>query len=272
MVVYWDLAAAWDFMLDYLLLLGAARLAGQSVRQGRLALSAALGALYSVATLVLEIPAWTLAPALLGVCAVAYAKTGRAVKLTLLFALLACALGGAVLALGAAFGSVEHLAHCLLGAHIPWGVFFAAAGASMLLQCTVFRGFARHADSELVRVRIEYGGRDVAVTLLRDTGNELTDPLTGEGVPIIEKAALSPLLEGGGAEPPALLRLRCNTVGGAGTELDAFRCDALSAEGRSLGARLVAISPGSFGGRYGGLWFGEEREEALESGLEASVG
>ncbi|MBQ7713507.1 MAG: sigma-E processing peptidase SpoIIGA, partial [Oscillospiraceae bacterium] len=46
MIVYWDLVALWNFALDYLLLLGAARLAGRGFRRVRLALGAALGAAY----------------------------------------------------------------------------------------------------------------------------------------------------------------------------------------------------------------------------------
>ena len=46
MVVYWDLAAAWNFALDYILLLCTLRLAGLPPRRVRLALGAALGALF----------------------------------------------------------------------------------------------------------------------------------------------------------------------------------------------------------------------------------
>ncbi len=275
MVVYWDLAAVWNFVLDYLLLRGTLRLAGRPVRRVRLALAAGLGAAYSVAALALALPLWTLIAAMAAMCLTAFGRTERRVRLTLLFMLLACSLGGGVLLLGRLCGGVERLARGILYAELPWGVFFAAAGSSWLLLTLVFRGGARHDDGDLARARVEFGGRSVEVTLLRDTGNTLTDPLTGEGVPVIESAALAPLFpEGkeGAAAHRTVTTLRCRTVGGEGTELCAFRCDALTVDGRRLGARLIAVSPQAFGARYRGLWHEEKEEESTENELEAAVG
>ncbi|MBE7004956.1 MAG: hypothetical protein E7425_11900 [Ruminococcaceae bacterium] len=267
MVVYWDVAAAWDLLLDYLLLLGTARLAGRCIRRRRLALSAALGAAFSAASLVLSLPEWTLVPALLAMCALAFAGSGRTVRLTLLFALLACSLGGAALLLGRAFGDVRRFARCMLYARMPWGVFFAASALSYVLLSCVFRGGARGDGGERVHVRVEYAGKRADVLLLRDTGNLLTDPLTGEGVPVIERRALASLL----ALAPPVKQLEAHSACGESTRLDAFRCDQLYADGRALGARLVALSPETFAGRCQGLWFAE-REEAGEYGLETAVG
>lgn len=274
MVVYWDLLALWDFVIDYLLLLGTARLAGRAVPRARLAVSAAFGAAYSLAALALRLPAWTIAAAMCAMCALAFAKTGRRVKLTLLFALLACALGGGVLLLGRTCGGMERLARGIVYARLPWGVFFTASGLSYLLLTLVFHGDAKHGGGEFVRACIEYGGRQVEVRLFRDTGNALTDPLTGEGVPVIEKNALLPLFERGndtGAAYNTFTTLRAQTAGGD-TVLEAFRCDKLTIGGRSLGARLIALSPETFGGAYQGLWFDEEREETERHELEATVG
>ena len=273
-VVYWDLAALWNFALDYLLLLGTLRIAGRPLRRWRLALGAALGAAYSVAALALPLPAWTMPAALLVMTLAAFGRTERYVKLTLLYLLLACGLGGIVLLLGRADG-MERLAYGLIYARLPWGVFFAASGLAYLLLTLVFRAGARHGGGEFVRVRVEHGGRQVTLQLLRDTGNTLSDPLTGEGVPVIEKSALLPLLsgeEGGESARITVTALRVRTVSGADGTLDAFRCDGLFADGRALGARLIALSPEAFGGRYQGLWFDDEREEAKRHELEKAVG
>ena len=235
MVVYWDLVALWNFALDYLLLLGTLRLAGRPVRRLRVALAAALGAAYSVAALALPFSLWTLAGALLLMCCAAFGHTGRFLKLTLLFLLLACGLGGGVLLLGRVSGGMERLARGMVYAQLPWGVFFAAAGLSYLLLTLIFRGGARHGAGDFVTARVTYGGRSVTLRLLRDTGNALTDPLTGEGVPVIEESALAPLFEegnGGSAAYTTFTPLRVGTVSGGGT-LRAFRCDELSVDGRS---------------------------------------
>ena len=274
MVVYWDLAALWNFALDYLLLLGTLRIAGRPPCRPRLALGAALGAAYSVAALALALPAWTAPAALLAMTLAAFGRTGRWVKLTLLYLLLACGLGGIVMLLGH-LGGMKRLGYALIYARLPWGVFFAASGLSYLLLALVFRDGARHGGGDFVWVRVEYGGKHVTLRLLRDTGNTLSDPATGEGVPVIEKKALLPLFSKGNGEGTAYMTitaLRARTVGGAGETLDAFRCDRLSVDGRSLGARLIALSPEAFGGGYQGLWFDDVREEAERHELEKAVG
>lgn len=275
MVVYWDLAAFWNFILDYLLLLGTLRVAGRPLRRGRIVFGAAFGAAYAVAALALALPLWTAAAALPVMTYLAFGRTARYVRLTLLFALLACGLGGAVLLLGRLGGGMARLAYGLFCARLPWDVFFTASGLSYLLLTIVFRGGARHGANEFARVRVEYGGRHVALRLFRDTGNTLSDPMTGEGVPVIEKGALAPLFPEGKPETAAykgFTTLRCATVSGTEAALAAFRCDRLVADGRDLGARLIALAPEPFGGAYQGLWFDEEKEETEQNGLEAAVG
>jgi len=267
-VVYWDLLALWDLAVDYLLLRGTARLAGRSVRRGRLLLAAAAGAAYSVAALALALPVWTLLPAMLLMCAAAFWKTGRWLRLTLLFSLLACSLGGGVLLLGRVCGGMERLVRGVVYARLPWGVFFAAAGLSYLLLTVVFRDGAKRGGGGFVHARVECGGRVVEVRLLRDTGNALADPLTGEGVPVVEEAALAPLFS---AYTP-FTTLRVHTVGGGDTALRALRCVALTLDGRALGARLIAVAREPFGGAYQGLWYDETGEENAKDELEAIVG
>ncbi len=273
-VVYWDLAALWNFLLDYLLLLGTLRIAGRPICRVRLACGAAIGAAYSVAALALPLPPWTLLPAAIAMTYAAFGKEARRVRLTLLFFLLACALGGAVLLLGRFGGGMERLALGVLYARIPWGVFLAASCAAYLLLTIVFRGGAKHDGTEFARAEIEYGGRRVAVRLLRDTGNTLCDPLTGEGVPVVEKCALAPLFRKGTDDAAHIpfTTLHVRTVGGADATLEAFRCDALTVDARELGARLIALSTESFCGAYQGLWYNEEREETERHELETSVG
>lgn len=252
MVVYWDLAALWNFTLDYILLLGTLRLSGGPIRRKRLALGAALGASYSVAALALALPLWLLPAVMLLMCRIAFGCTERYFRLVLLFAMVSCGLGGAVLLLGSLSGNMKRLAVGLLCARVPWGVFLAAAGLSRLLLGVVFRGGARYMGGALVLCRIEYGGRNISLTLLRDTGNALTDPQTGASVPVISREAAGQLIAG---ELPE--RLRCRTVAGCAAELEAFRCTGFALNGKQLGPRLIAVSAQAFGNGYEGLWNGE---------------
>ena len=261
MIVYWDLSAAWNFALDYLLLLGTLRLAGRPIDRKRVALAAALGAAYSVAALAAPRLVWALLPTALLMCRVAFGRAPRLIKLSLLFLLLACALSGLVLLLGRR--DMARLARGAVLAELPWGVFCAAMAGAYALLTVIFRAAAKHDAADFVTARVEYGGAAAELRLLRDTGNALCDPLTGEGVPVLEEDAVSPLP----IPDAAFAALRVGTVGGGGT-LRAFRCDDLRVDGRSLGARLVALTPERFGGAYQGLWFAEETEEGRQNAAE----
>ena len=264
MVVYWDLVAAWNFALDYLLLLCTLRLAGRPPRRRRLALGAALGAVYAVIALILPFSPWLLLGVMALVCFAAFGRE-RWLRLTLLFVLLSCSLCGLVLLLGRVCGGLARLGRGMVYAELPWGVFLGATALAWLLLALVFRGGARHGASELVFARVEYGGKCADVTLLRDTGNTLSDPLTGEGVPVIERAALSEL-------PIEAERTLCARTALGDAALGAFRCDKLTVDGRKLGARLIALSDRALGQRYQGLWFDEGKEAAERHELHALVG
>ena len=238
MVVYWDLAALVNGAADYLLLLSAARLAGRTVPRLRLLGAAAFGAAYAVLRLVLPCSPWLNAAAFVGMALLAFRGTGRALKLGLLTLLLSCALGGGVLLLGQCCGSLGRVARGVIFAQLPWGVLLSAMGVTYLLLSTVFRGGARH-----------------------DGGTLLTDPLTGESVPVIGQSALRALLP---EREEGYITLSCTTAGGSGV-LRTFYCDSVRVNGRDLGRRLVAVSPDIYGDSgFQGVWRMEEQEGAHE--------
>lgn len=231
MVVYWDLAALVNGAADYLLLLSAARLAGRTVPRLRLLGAAAFGAAYAVLRLVLPCSPWLNAAAFVGMALLAFC------------------------------GSLGRIARGVIFAQLPWGVLLGAMGVTYLLLSTVFRGGARHDGGELLRVRLTRGGKTVTLRLLHDSGNLLTDPLTGESVPVIGQSALCALLP---EREEGYITLSCTTAGGSGT-LRAFYCDSVRVNGRDLGRRLVAVSPDIYGDSgFQGVWRMEEQEGAHE--------
>ena len=100
MVIYIESVFAFNVLVDYLLLFGAARVAGRTVARRRLLLGAAVGGIYAAVQLFLpkSVVLLLLGLALMG--AAAYRGSGRAVKLTLLFFLASCGLAGVVMLLG----------------------------------------------------------------------------------------------------------------------------------------------------------------------------
>lgn len=253
MIVYWDLVLLFNFLMDYLLLFCTVRLSGFAVKRLRLTLSALLGASYAAVQLVFPRSVFCLLAVLTLMGTQAFFGTGRALKLTLLFAALSCALGGCILLLGQFSGAAEQLMHGVMFAELPWRVFFAAAVLCYLVLGIIFRCGAQHTGGELAQVTIAYRGKSATLTLLRDTGNTLTDAQTGMGIPVVSERAVRDLLT---ADEIALLPCipyRC--VGTQEGFLPVFRCDDLRCDGESLGARLVALSPNMLGsGNYVGLW------------------
>ena len=121
MVIYIESVFAFNVLVDYLLLFGAARVAGRTVARRRLLLGAAVGGIYAAVQLFLpkSVVLLLLALALMG--AAAYRGSGRAVKLTLLFFLASCGLAGVVMLLGQSLGSMARLARGVATADLPWG-------------------------------------------------------------------------------------------------------------------------------------------------------
>lgn len=170
MSVYLDLVMWLNFMVDFLLLLGTNRLSGFPTEGKRAALAALLGAVYSGACLLpgfsfLGNTLWRLVS--LGLMAsIAFGWNQSAVKRGGIFTLLSMALGG--IALGFGEGSF---------------LMLTLAAVGVWLLCRV--GFGGTVGQEYVPVEIENDNRHVQLIALRDTGNTLRDPITGEPVLIL---------------------------------------------------------------------------------------
>ena len=272
-VVYIDLLFLLNLVANYMLLLAGGRLAGTILRRGWMALGAAVGALYAC---VLFLPgcqwlsAWPCRIAVGVAMAVAAYGTGRQLlRGTLLFFAASAALAGLVLAAE------------LLGSGpltMPNGVYYSQFDLRLLLVLFVlcyfilsvfFRRLGRHSGGELVKLDMKLFGKEIHLTALRDTGNTLTDPATNRPVVVADYSAVKPCLpqQADPSRPVESIR-QLHTAGvkgcrllpfrAVGTEMGlllAVRADSVSADGRSLGPLLVALSPGpvSDGGGYQGL-------------------
>ena len=183
-VVYLDRVVLLNLAVDYLLLLATARLAGLPLRRGRLALAAALGALYAAAVFLpgcrmLAHPACRLAAGV-AVCRMAWRRECRPWRLTALFFLLSGALAGLLLAAGLAAGSPGAILSRVYYADISWPVLLGSAIGFGLLLHLVFRQGARHEGGELMDVTVSLQGRRLRLRALHDTGNTLRDPVSGQ--------------------------------------------------------------------------------------------
>lgn len=245
--IYLDLAVFLNFCVDFLLLLGTNRLAGYPPGFRRIFLAAAFGALYSGACLIrgfhfLSSGLWRMVSLAL-LSGIAFGWNPDAFRRCGIFLLLSAALGGVTLG----FGRTGLLL-----------LLLCAAGVWILCVGTSGNGVGKN---QYIPVRLCYGGRNVELTALRDTGNTLRDPVSGERVLVIG-ASPAQKLTGLSREQlkhpldtltyrpiPGLRLIPYSSVGGSGMLLGLRLADVTVGK-RKQGA-VVAFAPDGLDGAMG---------------------
>ncbi len=176
--VYLDLVVLLNFLVDFLLLLGTNRLAGYPTGVVRAIPAAVLGGLYGGACVLpgfrfLGNSLWRIVS--LGLMGLLAFGTGAGmIRRCVLFVLLSFSMGGVAVGLGG--GSF-------------WGLIAGAAGICALGVVS----FWGKQGQQFVPMTLCFGDRMVSVVALRDTGNSLRDPVTGESVVILGSHAAETL-------------------------------------------------------------------------------
>lgn len=278
-VVYIDALFLLNLIVNYLLLLAAAKLAGEPLRRLRLAAGAALGGLYAAAIFFpgmgfLTHPLCKLGAAVL-MLLTGFGGSRRLLRVTLVFFGLSCAFGGGIFAIGLLGGRGLTLRNGVLYSVMDLRILLLSAAVCYAVLTLVFRRTARHGRREVLPAVLILEGRRVAVNALVDTGNTLTDPVTGRPVMVAEGSRLSPLLPGERVLDEKALRDPVGTLerlsrGGRGRRfrllpyqavgvecgmLLALRLDDARVGAENYGGILVALSPNpvSDGGGYSAL-------------------
>ena len=241
-VIYLDAFMGLNFLVDLCLLLGVNRRSGHPPGVRRAAVAAARGGGYAGACMVpgvsfLSGGLWRgVSLGLMGWTAFGLSRSGW--TRSVLFVLLSMALGGLAVSLDTG------------GAGLP-----LCAGALAVLCRVGLRGGGR----EKIPVTVTYGGRTVRVLALRDTGNALRDPITGESVTVLSPEVgqmlglpAAVLRDPAGAMRPGVRLIPARTVGGGGL-LAAVRCESVTVGGQP-GGTVVAFAREKFGnGEYQAL-------------------
>ena len=239
MIVYADGVMLLNFLVDVLLIMGTNRLTGRPVMAARASAGAALGSLYSGVCLLpgfrfLGGNLWRIL-SLAAMSGIAFGWERSSLKRCLFFVLLSMALGGIAIGLGK--GSV-------------WTVLLSAAG--LYLFCLFCTGQVK--NRSFSRLELRYGEKTWKVTALQDTGNLLTDPLTGQSVIVVggriaremlgmpEEMLSDPVRAVSACGIRGLRLIPYKAVGRAGGLLPAMMLDEVRIDGRPAG-RLVAFSP-----------------------------
>lgn len=154
------------FLVDLLLLIGANRFCGDWAGLFRCVLGALVGALYTTLCLIpgfhfLGNLFWSAISMLIS-CMVSYGIDKTAFRTGALYLLLHLAVNGILAS----------------SARSAIGAVFAGIGVLLLGSLGFFHGGARR----YIPVELKYGGKELKLTALMDTGNTLYDPVTGQSV------------------------------------------------------------------------------------------
>ncbi|MBO5556522.1 MAG: sigma-E processing peptidase SpoIIGA [Oscillospiraceae bacterium] len=269
-VLYLDTLFLLNLLADYLLCLSAGRICGLRLRRRRYLLAALLGSVYAVAVYLPGLAFLAAAPfrllAGLAMGLVAYGGERQRIRCIGVFLLTSAAFGGALCALSLAAGGDGSLPPLSFRSLLL--AFALCYGAFRLL----FRRRSRSLEQRHVPVQVSFLGRETAFTALVDSGNSLSDPLSGDRVLIACPHALKPLLrentllfeqldtasllEYAARTPELRGRLRplsCQSLGG-GSLLPVFRPDRVRIAGRDQPGLLIAVSPRAVGEDFEALF------------------
>ena len=250
--VYLDLHFLVNLLADYLLCLSAGRVCGLQLKRRRYWAAALLGAVFAVLSLLPGFGFLQTGPGkLLGaglLCAIAFGSEKNPLRCSGVFLGISALFGGAVWALGPLSPSALLLSFALC--YVGLRLFFSGRGKL----------------PEQVRATVctELSGRSARFTALIDTGNQLSDPLSGCGVLLACPQALCPLFPGqeallslpaaellalSGQLPELRGRFRLLPYRAVGSQgmLAAFRPDALRVDGQPRPDLLIALSPAAAG-------------------------
>ena len=263
--VYADTLILWNAAVDYLLLLAAGQICALPLRRGRMALGALWGGAYALLCAVYPafFSLWTakIAAGALAVL-IAYGAERRTPRALAAFYAVAACFGGALRLLPALHGGQNGA-----DAAIPAQILLPAFGLCYTVISLVFRRVGRERGELLREVSLTRRGRTLRLRALEDSGNALSDPLSGDAVMVADAAALAPLFDDPALlrldAPEALARLKgaqgrglrllpCACVTSGRALLLCFRPERIEIDGRERRDLLVAVSPNRLSpeGRY----------------------
>ena len=228
-VIYLDSLFGLNLLIDYCLVLVSARVCGVVLRRWRYALAALIGALYA-ALMVLPGFGW-LANGMMklalgaAMALIAFGGEAHLVRCTVVFFAVSAAFGGAVYAASMLAGVSPGSGALVTVSGRVLALSFAACYAAVSL---VFRRRVRAADREVRTVTVTLAGRSVTLRALRDSGNDLHDPVSGLPAAVVERTG-------------RVVRLPYRAVGVTGALLPAFRPDSVKIDGAAE-PMLLALS------------------------------
>lgn len=281
--VYIDSVFLLNTLVDAIILLATAHLAGIPPERGRFFLASVFGGVYAAAVFLpgCEWLSCLPAKAAVGLMMVltAFGCHTKCLRLLFLFLGVSCAMAGCVMAVGMIAGGIP-MENGIFYTDLDAGVLLVTAAAAYVVLSFVFRATAENSvKGNLIPVTLAWGERQIRLTALCDTGNALKDPATGRPILIVDSRKIRELIPGDirpiltqdalrtPADLPGRLgehRVRFRlipyqAVGVAGGMLLAIRLDWGEVGGKRYDRLVAALSPTELGEGFAALWGEMER-------------
>lgn len=264
--LYVDQVFLLNLIINYLLLLATAKIAGVAAKRLRLLCGAVIGAAYAVLVWLpeTEFLGGIAGKVIFGVLMVmaAFLQKGRhrLLRLTIIFTAASFALGGGIFAVEllvygkASAGGIPALP-------IDFNTLLFAAALSYAILSIAFRRAARHGPADMLAVKIDFDGKTTDLTALLDTGNTLSDPLTGAAVLIIDSTTARRVL--GFSIDDELLKNPVEAMELLNTGKARFRLLPYRAVGTDTGF-MLAFAPDA-------VWYGKQKQPKTIVALSPTV-
>ena len=258
MTVYADAVFVLNFSVNYLLLRASARLGGTAIRRKRLLCGALLGAAYAVSVYLPGLRWLTALPVKLlcaaGMLLAAFGCRRSVLRLSAVFGGMTLVLCGAVYGVELLKGGQVHYRGEALFYPVTFFTLLLTA-AAVSFACRLFLPRLTFAADSIVPLTLRLNGRAVHLSALRDSGNTLCDPVSGEAVLTVYWQAVRSLfpfsLSAEEVASPAMLALRLKNytprlipyraIGVASGLLLAIPCEITLNDQTKNG--LIALSP-----------------------------
>lgn len=268
-VIYADTLFVINLVINYLILLSSAKLCALQISRVRLGISAAVGGVYSVLTLIYPFCQQPVIKIAVGIFMVicAFGNKKHLLKIIITFFCISAAFAGIIYGLTLMTGEAAAVNGYIF---ISFRMLIFSFGISYFIISVIFKRTAG-VNSEIVNISVLFNGRKACFNALIDTGHSLTDPVTGSSVIITNIEAIRPLFKNNilnSLEKPAAVALseleKCtcpfrlipySTIGVINGMLIAFKPDMVYVNKKKKNGHLVAISPTdiSDGGVYSAL-------------------
>lgn len=185
--LYADVLFFVNFSMDFISIWAAALLTSSPRRALRMSLAASLGAVYGVISVIAGLEGFFIylsaAAVSILMCLIAFGMCGGTVGLIKRSALIwgcGALLGGVMSAVMTAFGTTRTAAGNKVGS--PYALAAAVAAAAVYITIRLMRSKKRGGSTE---ISAEFRGRSIKFTALCDSGNLLSDPISGDPVILV---------------------------------------------------------------------------------------